>query len=66
VENGEDGLGEIREINTRLKKIETDMAKNFPLTQSQTADFRSTLREHVLGILETEKNAIELLQNSMK
>lgn len=66
VENGDDALKEIREINARLKKIGMDMAKNFPLTPSQTADLRTSLRQHVLGILDAEKNAIELLQNGMK
>jgi hypothetical protein len=66
VENAEGAADEIRAINLRLKKLEADMAKNFPLNQSQTSDFRAGLRDHVWGILETEKTAIELLQNGMK
>lgn len=66
VENGEDALAEILKVNLRLKKLEADMARNFPLSEGQTADFRAVLREHLLGIAEVEKEAIELLQAGMK
>jgi hypothetical protein len=66
VENGEEAAENIREINARLKKLEADMAKNFPLSSSQTADFRAGLRTHIVEIMETEKLAIEMLQEGMK
>lgn len=66
VENAEDALEEIKRINSRLKKLEAEIAGDFPFTEAQTADFRAELREHVLGIAETEKAAVELLQNSMR
>ncbi len=61
-EQGEDGRDEIEKINTRLKKIEADITKKFPMTESQVAEFREGLREHVLGIAEIEKRAVELMQ----
>ncbi len=66
VENGDDALEEITTINSRLKKIEAEMADHFPLTAAQTADFRAGLREHLLGIADAEKVAVELLQENMK
>src|SRR5688572_8441004 len=65
-QNGEDGRDEIVKVNTRLKKIETEITKKFPMTNFQTADFRAGLREHVLGIAQIEKQAVEMLQASMK
>lgn len=66
VENGDDALEEITTINSRLKKIEAEMADHFPLTEAQTADFRAGLRENLLGIADAEKVAVELLQKCMK
>ncbi|MCQ3937120.1 MAG: hypothetical protein DPW18_08750 [Chloroflexi bacterium] len=66
VEMGEDGLDEITKVNSRLKKIEGEMMKKFPLSPEQAASLRAEWREHVLGIAETEKRALELLQESMK
>jgi 2'-5' RNA ligase len=65
VEQGEDGAGEIEKVKTRLKKIEAEITKKFPITNAQTTDFRAELREHVLGIAEVEKKAIEILQDVM-
>lgn len=62
VEQGEDGAEEIQKVNSRLKKIETEITKKFPMTESQAAEFRAGLREHVLGIAEVEKKAVELMQ----
>lgn len=66
VENADDALEEITKINSRLKEIEAEMADRFPLTEAQTADFRAELREQLLGIAAVEKEAIELLQGSLK
>jgi hypothetical protein len=66
VENKGSALEEVIAINKKLKKIEADMAKNFPLSPSETADLRSELREHVLGIAQSEKGAVDALQASMK
>lgn len=66
VENRDDALEEISKINSRLRKLEAEMADCFPLNKAQAADFRAELREHVLGIASIEKVAVELLQSSMK
>jgi hypothetical protein len=66
VEKGEDAVDEIAEVNKGLRRLEVDVAKNFPLTQGQAAEFRAGLREHVLGIAEAEKKAVDMLQESMK
>jgi hypothetical protein len=66
VDQGDDAMDEIREINSRLKKLEQTAAKDFPLTGAQVLELRQTLREHVLKISEIEQKAIELLQASMK
>jgi hypothetical protein len=66
VEQGDDAMDEIREINSRLRKLEQGAAKDFPLTQVQAAELRQSLREHVLKISGIEQKAVELLQASMK
>lgn len=65
-EMGDDAQDEIADINARLKKIESTAMKNFPLSPEEYADLRIEWREHVLGIAETERTAIEMLQASMK
>ncbi|MBL8063811.1 MAG: hypothetical protein JNK32_12360 [Anaerolineales bacterium] len=66
IENGEDGMEEIADANKRLRKLEVEVAKNFPLTSAQTVEFRAQLREHIMAISEIEKKAVELLQESMR
>jgi len=66
VQRGEETVDEITEINSCLKKLEADMAKDFPFTQGEAAEMRANLCEHVLTISEIERKAIELLQGSMK
>lgn len=66
VEQGEDGRDEIEKINIRLKKVEAEITKKFPMPSSQVAEFRAELRDHIIGIAEVEKQAIDLLQASMK
>jgi hypothetical protein len=57
---------EIAEINSRLKELEADMKKDFPLTPVEAAEMRADLREYILAISEIEQKAIESLQGSMK
>ena len=66
IEKGDDALDEIRGIISRLKKLEVEAAKDFPLTQAQVLELRSSLREHVLAISGIEQKAVALLQISMK
>jgi hypothetical protein len=66
IEKGDEAFDEIREIIARLKKLEGDAARNFPLTQAQSTALLMNLREHVLVISDIEQKAVELLQASMK
>lgn len=43
VQSGENVQDEIVEINTRLKEIEVEVEKKFPLSETETAGFRSEL-----------------------
>ena len=63
IDRGEDAMDEIREINFRLREVEAEIAKDFPLTD--VAGFRAQLRAHVLEICAIEEQAISLLQTSM-
>ena len=65
-EMGDEAQDEIAEINARLKKIESVAIKNFPLSPEEYADLRAEWREHVLGISEAERLAVEMVQESMK
>lgn len=63
IEKGEAALPEIKKINQRqlFKEAETD----FPLCNSQAADLRANLRDHILQIGATEKQAVDLLQSAI-
>ncbi len=63
---GADAQEEIAEINARLKKIEAGAMKSFPLSSEEYAELRAEWREHVLGIAEVERTAIEMLQENMR
>lgn len=65
-ENRQDSLREVSGINKKLKKIEADVAGQFPLSPGEAADFRAGLRERLLRIAEAEKRAVEFLQSAMK
>jgi hypothetical protein len=66
VDQGDDAMNEIREINSRLKKLEAAAAKDFPLTQTQAVELRQNLHEHLMKISRIEQKAVQLLQASMK
>jgi hypothetical protein len=65
VEKGGAALDEIKGIHTRrnelLKQAETD----FPLSQSEAADFRAHLREMLLKIGAVEQKAVDSLQRAV-
>lgn len=65
VNEGENGFDELEKINTRLKKLETEITKKFPMNQTQATELYAELREHVLAIAQTEKQGIEMLQSAM-
>jgi hypothetical protein len=65
VEKGGAALPEIKKINQRhrelLKQAETELS----LSPTQAADLRATLRDHILKISATEKQAVDLMQNAI-
>jgi len=65
VESGAQAGEDIRAIDTRLRKLESDASEKFPLTNAEAAGFRAGLREKVAAIAETEQKAVEMLQASM-
>jgi hypothetical protein len=66
IDQGEGAYDEIGAINARLKKIEKEMAGAFPMGNPEASVFRAGLRDHVLAIAETERSAVDILQESMK
>jgi hypothetical protein len=65
VEQGNAAQSEICEINARLAALREAARHDFPFSAEQAASFREGLREHVLGILDQELRAIEVLQTKM-
>lgn len=61
-EHGAEKLDEIQQINNRLDEIKASAAQNFPMSENEVTALRENLREHVLQILDIEKDAIEMLQ----
>lgn len=60
VEEGMNALGEIKSINLRLNGLGKQAAEDFPV--SDVIAFREGLSEHVLKILEVEKEAVMCLK----
>lgn len=65
VEKGEAAVPEIKKINKRHQEILKESEIQFPLSNSQAADLRSNLRDHILKISATEKQAVDLLQSAI-
>lgn len=65
IEKGEAALAEIKEINQRHRELLKEAESDFPLSGSQAADLRATLRDHILSISTTEKQAVDLLQSTI-
>lgn len=65
IEDAMASLEERRAINQRLIELKEAAATDFPLNAAQTAAFRENLREHVLRILDLEREAITNLQSAM-
>lgn len=65
VEQGTDGLAEIREANTRLRALQKEAAVNFPLNETEVVAFRAKLAEQVLKIHDLERDAVGCLQEAM-
>lgn len=65
IEQGADGLAEIREANTRLRALQKEAAVNFPLNETEVVAFRAKLAEQVLKIHDLERDAVGCLQEAM-
>ena len=65
VEQGADGLEEVRHINQRLQTISRSAAEHFPLDEAAYAAFRETLAEQVLAVHAAEQDAVSSLQAAM-
>ena len=65
IQKGEAALDEIKAINLRLNELLAQAETDFPLSQSQAADFRAHLRDRLLKISEIEQKAIQSLQRAV-
>ena len=65
IEKGEAALPEIKKINQGHKELLKESEASFPLSSSQAADLRANLRDQILKISATEKQAVDLLQNAI-
>lgn len=65
IQRGSAALGEIEQIETRLKDLKVSINKKFPLTNAEAAALRERLSQHVLKVHDIEVKAVELLQGAM-
>jgi hypothetical protein len=65
IEKGESALPEIKQINNRHRELLKESEKHFPLSNIEAAELRANLREHILKISATEKQAVDLLQSAI-
>jgi len=65
VEQGESALDDIKHIHTILDELLAHAEGGFPLSQAESADFRTHLRDLVVKISEVEQRAIDSLQRAV-
>jgi hypothetical protein len=65
INQGEAALPEIKQINSRLNELLAQSEKDFPLTNAQAAELRANLRDFLLKISTTEREAVDLLQGAI-
>lgn len=65
IEQGESALEEIKGIHARLNELLAQAETDFPLTQSEAADFRAHLRDKLLKISAVEQGAVDSLQRAV-
>ncbi len=65
LDQGNAAQSAIQQINTRLEEIKDEVTSDFPLTESQVAAMRESLRTHVLKIHDIEQEAVNMLQEAM-
>ena len=62
IENGAAHLDEIISYNQRLEALKTEAERDFPLSESEIADLRDSIRGHVLKVREAEEAAVLALK----
>lgn len=65
IEKGETALPEIKQIHQHHNQLLKESEKKFPLSNAEAAALRANLREHILKISATEKQAVDLLQSAI-
>lgn len=65
INNGELALLEIKQINSRLNELLSQSEKDFPLSNAEAASLRANLRDILLKISATERQAIDLLHSAI-
>jgi len=65
IEQGSDGLYEIRAINARFQTLQKEAAQHFPMTDAEVTAFRERLAQQVRKIHDLERDAVECLQAVM-
>lgn len=65
MEKGEAALPEIKTINQRHRELLKRSETEFSLSQTEATDLRANLRDHILKISATEKQAVDLLQSAI-
>lgn len=65
IEKGEAALPEIKKINERHRELLKQAETEFSLSQTQAADLRANLRDRILKISATEKQAVDMLQTAI-
>lgn len=63
IQRGDAALPEIQQIHSRLNELLAQSEHEFPLSNSEAADLRSSLRDILLKICNVERQAVDLLQN---
>lgn len=66
MEKGTSGLTEIKSIDNQLKAIRKEAARDFPLDDNSTLQFRNQLAEMVGVIHDLEENAVKIMIDAMK
>ena len=65
VDQGQDGVEEIQEINTRLNAIASEIKDSPALTESRANELRVDLHERVVDVFEAETDAVDALKDAM-
>ena len=65
INQGDSALADIKKINSRLNELLEESKTDFPLSDAQTVELRTNLRDILLKISAVEQQAVDLLQNAI-